>query len=215
MPSFLSQATIGPALQHPQNVWSSSSWNLLLWQAFRQGWSGGHCTWHNADHQPDLNRFSKSYIMFAILNRFMAGGGVDSHLVSFVLLFEWNCQKYQTLCCWLPLCAFPLLVSLLLLANPPMGDYCSKPPFSHLLLPASPCWLVAGLQGLWISCSCICLHSWDWEQKLSIICVIVQFLGGIFALRAKANPGEGIFCPLSSNFLQLSSSHVEIFMLMG
>ena len=43
-----------------------------------------------------LNGFSNSYIMFAILNFFMAAGGVASHLVSFVLLFEWSCPKYRT-----------------------------------------------------------------------------------------------------------------------
>ena len=43
-----------------------------------------------------LNGFSNSYIMFAILNFFMAAGGVASHLVSFVLQFEWSCPKYRT-----------------------------------------------------------------------------------------------------------------------
>ena len=43
-----------------------------------------------------LNGFSNSYIMFAILNIFMAAGGVGTHLVSFVLQFEWSCPKYRT-----------------------------------------------------------------------------------------------------------------------
>ena len=43
-----------------------------------------------------LNGFSNSYIMFAILNIFMAAGGIGSYLVSFVLLFEWSCPKYRT-----------------------------------------------------------------------------------------------------------------------
>ena len=43
-----------------------------------------------------LNGFSTSYPMFAILNIFVAAGGVGSHLVSFVLLFEWSCPKYRT-----------------------------------------------------------------------------------------------------------------------
>ena len=43
-----------------------------------------------------LNGLSNSYIMFAILNIFMAAGGVGSHLVSFVLQFEWSCPKYRS-----------------------------------------------------------------------------------------------------------------------
>ena len=43
-----------------------------------------------------LNGFSNSYSMFAILNVFMAAGGVGTHLVSFVLQFEWSCPKYRT-----------------------------------------------------------------------------------------------------------------------
>ena len=43
-----------------------------------------------------LNGFSDSYVMFAILNIFMAAGACGSHLVSFVLQFEWSCPKFRT-----------------------------------------------------------------------------------------------------------------------
>jgi len=43
-----------------------------------------------------LNGFSTNYIMFSILNIFMAAGGVGTYLVSFVLLFEWCCPEYRT-----------------------------------------------------------------------------------------------------------------------
>ena len=43
-----------------------------------------------------LAGFSTNYLMFSILNVFMAAGGVGSYLVSFVLLFEWACPEYRT-----------------------------------------------------------------------------------------------------------------------
>lgn len=40
--------------------------------------------------------FSTNYIMFSVMNIFMAAGGIGSYLISFVLLFEWISPKYRT-----------------------------------------------------------------------------------------------------------------------
>ena len=40
--------------------------------------------------------FSTNYIMFSVMNIFMAAGGVGSYLISFVFLFEWISPRYRT-----------------------------------------------------------------------------------------------------------------------
>ena len=40
--------------------------------------------------------FSTNYIMFSVMNIFMAAGGIGSYLISFVLLFEWISPEYRT-----------------------------------------------------------------------------------------------------------------------
>ena len=43
-----------------------------------------------------LAGFSTNYIMFSVMNIFMAAGGIGSYLISFVLLFEWISPEYRT-----------------------------------------------------------------------------------------------------------------------
>ena len=97
--------------------------------------------------------FSSNYIMFSVMNIFMAAGGIGAYLISFVLLFEWISPEYRTtasasaqvpfalgflyttLIAWLVSSWQPLLFALAL----PNAAFLIFP----FILPESPRWLVS------------------------------------------------------------------------